>query len=66
MKLILENLSHEQHMRWLDKRDIFIQNTVQQLQTLAREYDIPQSELLDIYYEIGDRFEKTQPRNNTD
>ena len=47
-------------MRWLDKRDIFITNTVQQLETLAREYDIPQAELQEIYYQIADRYEKTQ------
>ena len=53
-------------MRWLDKRDIFISNTVQQLETLAREYDIPQTELQEIYQQIADKYEKTQPRTNTD
>ena len=66
MKLNIDNLRHEQYMRWLDKRDIFITNTVQQLETLAREYDIPQTELQEIYQQISDKYEKTQPRTNTD
>ena len=60
MKLDLDNLRHEQYMRWLDKRDIFISNTVKQLETLAREYDIPQTELQEIYHQIAERYEKTQ------
>jgi len=60
MKLNIENLRHEQYMRWLDKRDIFISNTVQQLETLAREYDIPETELQEIYRQIADKYEKTQ------
>lgn len=59
MKLVLRDLRHEQYMRWLDKRDKLITNTVQQLQTLAREYDIPQEDLQEIYNEIADRYEKT-------
>lgn len=46
-------------MRWLDKRDILITNTVQQLNSLAREYDIPQTELEEIYRQIAERYEKT-------
>ena len=60
MKLKLDNLRHSQYMRWLDKRDIFISNTVQQLETLAREYDIPQKELQEIFHQIAEKYEKTQ------
>lgn len=60
MKLDINRLGHEQYMRWLDKRDILITNTVQQLKTLAREYDIPQTELEEIYRQIAERYEKTQ------
>lgn len=58
MKLDINRLGHEQYMRWLDKRDILITNTVQQLKTLAREYDIPQNELQEIYRQISERYEK--------
>lgn len=60
MKLKLDNLRHEQYMKWLDKRDIFISNTVQQLETLAREYDIPEDEVVKIFDEMKERYEKTQ------
>lgn len=60
MKLKLDNLRHEQYMKWLDKRDIFISNTVQQFETLAREYDIPEDEVVKIFDEMKERYEKTQ------
>ena len=60
MKLKLDNLRHQQYMRWFDKRDILITNCVEQLTTLAREYDIPEDELVKIFDEMKDRYEKTQ------
>lgn len=59
MKLDLNNLRHEQYMRWLDKRDILISNCVEQLQSLSREYEISE-EVEDIILEIKNRYEKTQ------
>lgn len=59
MKLDLNNLRHEQYMRWLDKRDILISNCVEQLQSLSREYEISE-EVKDIILEIKNRYEKTQ------